>query len=272
MIKKYSTITLIIAVGMALPLSPAIAANVPILDHSFEDQPTINVLPTAWDSYNPNGVNAFYGTYPPTDSGDFYNAGGPLSIPPDGEQVGYVFLFDDFGLGVVGFEQTLSSNLMANSRYDLSVAVGNLQTALSPRSNNFFDYEGFPGYIVQLLAGGNVIAEDVNSISIAEGEFEQVSLSLQVGASLEILGQDLIGQALGIRLLNQNTDLSASFPPQFPPAGSNQDPNVSVGWSSEVDFDNVRLSVSAVPVPAAVWLFGTALIGFVGMSRRRKVA
>ena len=31
-------------------------------------------------------------------------------------------------------------------------------------------------------------------------------------------------------------------------------------------------AVSAVPVPAAVWLFGTALIGFVGMSRRRKVA
>ena len=31
-------------------------------------------------------------------------------------------------------------------------------------------------------------------------------------------------------------------------------------------------SVPAVPVPAAVWLFGTALIGFVGMSRRRKVA
>ena len=28
---------------------------------------------------------------------------------------------------------------------------------------------------------------------------------------------------------------------------------------------------SAVPVPAAAWLFGTALIGFVGMSRRRKV-
>jgi hypothetical protein len=31
-------------------------------------------------------------------------------------------------------------------------------------------------------------------------------------------------------------------------------------------------SISPVPVPAAVWLFGTALIGFVGMSRRRKVA
>jgi hypothetical protein len=30
--------------------------------------------------------------------------------------------------------------------------------------------------------------------------------------------------------------------------------------------------VSAVPVPAAVWLFGTALIGLVGISSRRKVA
>ena len=40
-------------------------------------------------------------------------------------------------------------------------------------------------------------------------------------------------------------------------------------------YDNFSLelsSPSAVPVPAAVWLFGTALIGFVGMSRRRKVA
>ena len=29
--------------------------------------------------------------------------------------------------------------------------------------------------------------------------------------------------------------------------------------------------VSAVPVPASVWLFGTALIGFIGFSRRTKV-
>ncbi|MCP4333688.1 MAG: VPLPA-CTERM sorting domain-containing protein [Gammaproteobacteria bacterium] len=27
-----------------------------------------------------------------------------------------------------------------------------------------------------------------------------------------------------------------------------------------------------VPIPAAIWLFGTVLIGFVGISRRRKVA
>jgi len=33
-----------------------------------------------------------------------------------------------------------------------------------------------------------------------------------------------------------------------------------------------KTDISPIPVPAAVWLFGTALIGFVGMSRRRKVA
>lgn len=58
----------------------------------------------------------------------------------------------------------------------------------------------------------------------------------------------------------------------------------SIGNSSDlVYFDEVDhinatyaqwsiVSPSAVPVPAAVWLFGTALIGFVGISRRRKVA
>ena len=31
------------------------------------------------------------------------------------------------------------------------------------------------------------------------------------------------------------------------------------------------VSIPAVPIPAAFWLFGTALIGFVGISRKRKV-
>jgi hypothetical protein len=49
------------------------------------------------------------------------------------------------------------------------------------------------------------------------------------------------------------------------------------GYVECFNCDPIRLGVdgaylSAVPVPAAVWLFSTALIGFVGMSRRRKVA
>ena len=36
--------------------------------------------------------------------------------------------------------------------------------------------------------------------------------------------------------------------------------------------DTYEISVSAVPVPAALWLFGTALVSLVGFSKRRKAA
>lgn len=43
--------------------------------------------------------------------------------------------------------------------------------------------------------------------------------------------------------------------------------------AGDKDFDDmlVRVDVSPVPVPAAFWLFGTALIGFIGISRRTRV-
>ena len=45
------------------------------------------------------------------------------------------------------------------------------------------------------------------------------------------------------------------------------------GWEiplgRTVDFTNAEINVSAVPVPAAAWLFGSGLIGLVGIARRR---
>ena len=56
--------------------------------------------------------------------------------------------------------------------------------------------------------------------------------------------------------------------------------NLVLGWSNltKVEFQSVgsnfgaidNINVNAVPIPAAAWLFGTALIGLVGFSKRRK--
>jgi hypothetical protein len=46
----------------------------------------------------------------------------------------------------------------------------------------------------------------------------------------------------------------------------------TVPYSWEFEIESSISPLPAVPVPAAFWLFGTALVGFIGISRRRKVA
>jgi len=44
-------------------------------------------------------------------------------------------------------------------------------------------------------------------------------------------------------------------------------------WSGNYTLTYIYdTDIPPIPVPAAVWLFGTALVGFIGISRRRKVA
>jgi hypothetical protein len=42
------------------------------------------------------------------------------------------------------------------------------------------------------------------------------------------------------------------------------------GCVSNVFLDNLSITTSAVPVPAAAWLFGSGLLGLVGVARRKK--
>jgi hypothetical protein len=46
------------------------------------------------------------------------------------------------------------------------------------------------------------------------------------------------------------------------------------GCGVDAFFDNITITtdVSAVPVPAAVWLFGSGLLGLIGVARRKKAA
>ena len=80
----------------------------------------------------------------------------------------------------------------------MSVAVGNIASG-NAKSGEFFDLSGFPGYQIDLLAGGDVIARDLNSLVIAEGEFLTSEIIFETGSA-----NAKLGQALGIRLVNLN--------------------------------------------------------------------
>jgi hypothetical protein len=48
-----------------------------------------------------------------------------------------------------------------------------------------------------------------------------------------------------------------------------------LGFGTNFLVDDIELngsSIPAVPIPAAVWLFGTAMIGLFGFGKRRKAA
>lgn len=203
--------------------------NIRIKNSSFEHPvlPTIDESPDGyftsttagdvipgWEPYDPNGLI----TGIPTDPGgnDFtgagvYNATGlyPGSIP-DGVNLGFGFVVDPPGSGVVGLTQTLNATFDPNNRYTLVVDVGNTPNNINEPGDN---YDGFPGYRLELLAGGEVVDYTLNPVSVGEGQFRQVAFSIFAPGAT-----DLAGKQLGIRLINLNE-----------------------GPGIEVDFDNVQL-------------------------------
>ena len=102
---------------------------------------------------------------------------------PEGDHAALVFLLTSTGQGAAGFTQTLDDTLQANTTYTLSVQVGDIASGVGPPpcdAAGFFNLDGFPGYQVQLLAGGEIIAEDDNALAgvLDDGEF---MLSTSVG-------------------------------------------------------------------------------------------
>ncbi len=239
----------------ALPVR-ADADLVVIQNSSFEDVAGSVVFneftfgaPVGWQFHDPNniivnngvGPQFWVGTLQPSPP-TFFNS------VPAGNRV--AILFNTFGsgnLGEYGLQQTLAATLQANSRYTLQVEIGNIASGTAV-NNDFFNLDGFPGYRVDLLAGGVVIASDNSSLagSIPEAEWGTSNVEFQTAAH-----HDLLGQALGLRLVSLN-QIDESFPLA----------------DLEVDFDNVRLSISAIPEPSSCNLFFLALGGL--LLRRKR--
>ncbi len=205
---------------------------IPINNPGFEVNPAppncfVGLLPTGWALYDPNGIHdgavdavGVLDTLP----------GGPHFIngAPEGSQVALVFLQGDIGGGHVGLQQTLAATLQANTRYTLRVQIGDIASGQGPPPCDVFGsfhLDGFPGYRVQLLAGGQMIAEDDNTLAplLDDGLFMQSTIF-----HTTVANPPQLGQPLGIRLINLNM------------IDSPMDPGI------EVDFDDIQLWTGCV--------------------------
>jgi hypothetical protein len=120
------------------------------------------------------------------------------------------------------------------------------------------------GYSVQVLPGGNAIID--------------VSAEIQ---GFGILGDGVVAVAettsVGNLLLNVNGGTTAfaeiTFPPTLGPIDVLKD--ISVNAPEQGDFATVSVVInrfSEVPVPPAVWLFGSGLLGLAGLRFRKNRA
>jgi alpha-galactosidase len=151
-------------------------------------------------------------------------AGDYGGIAPEGDNVGWASPFGVPG----GFAQVLTDTLAANTTYTLTVEVGNtpgydwsgykvqLLAGGTPHDTTSTDYTGE-------VTGGTLIAQDDNTLTIADNTFETSTVTHTSGSEVS---DPNVGQRLQIRLL-------AIGPDDY----------------YEVDFDDVKLSSDPPPSP-----------------------
>jgi hapalindole H/12-epi-hapalindole U/12-epi-fischerindole U synthase len=220
-------------------ISTGYSASLLISNHSFEDPVTSagtfitsnSSGPSGWDIYGPTASNRQFGVLNPAMT-TLYVGG----MVPDGANIGVVFLLGTAGEG--GLQQTLSNTLQLNTAYTLTVEVGNIANDPNPPHSSF-NFTGFPGYRIDLMAGGSVLASDNNGLSISDGAYATSTVSFTTGLSHLNSGENL-----RIRLVNLN------------------------GSGIEVNFDDVRLDAVAVPEPSSALLLGLGVLFYVGIRHR----
>lgn len=183
---QMAAVALVTSLGFG---TAAFAASVPIVNHSFEADPLspggIRNTITGWDT-SPGGGDGVY--HPP--AGDF-------SVPiPDGVNVAYT---NGPGNRV---RQVLTTPFQPNTTYVLQVEVG------------WNNHDPFAGYIVQLRAGGVVLAQDNTSQVPVQGTFVTSTVTYTSGAAHPQLGAplEIYLTSPGIQADFDDVRLSARFP------------------------------------------------------------
>lgn len=202
-----ASLTLLRVAERASAFPPPVSLNItnPGFETDFAAENCFNVsaAPTGWLLYDPTGIyNGGSNSVGTLDT----RSGGPHFIDgaPEGEQVALTFIQASAGAGPMGIRQVLADVLELNTTYTLSVQVGDIAAGQGPPPCDvfgFFNLNGFPGYQVQLLAGGVVIAQDNNTLAgvLDEGIFALSTFQVTIGEA-----HPQAGAQLEIRLINLN--------------------------------------------------------------------
>jgi hypothetical protein len=112
------------------------------------------------------------------------------------------------------------------------------------------------GYTADYVYDDFVLSNSKDEIIISSSDTEIVRLKYTSGFAVGGVSQELSG-TVGLSLDNSN------FVSSIIPYGDGD-----LGTPGEAGNSNWSLEGQSVPVPPAIWLFGSAIIGFMGMRKR----
>ena len=171
----------------------------------------------------------------------------------------------DFGTGLAGAGGTIS-DVNSDGSYitGSNILIGSLTTS-GTGADGVYTTDALLNFDTNsgsITIDGTITGLGINtSITLLSGSLTSWSYNGGVGTSFSAEGYDTkhddLLNALGVPLNTQFDLLSFTLGFDFPQNGN------ATAVSTDV------LNIEAVPVPAAVWLFGSGLIGLVGVARRR---
>lgn len=271
-----SNLTIKAAVGAALLSAaslPALATSVPASgptpDPGFGNG---GVVVEVWDASTGHSMSVWLGS----DLGTF---GGPTAVPAGGVTLDYgvlggsatftgLFSATDISSGAVQFNVTaVNDNAPASPIVDTTVNAlgsttgGGLGTAASSITTG-----------IESILNGATACNNVNPCT-ATSATQNTSAQSKLGLSA-IGGTTISGTAGGSALdFYQYTGVGSTKPVITPVQFANATGAATWTLSSTGDLVySAPGTVGAVPLPAAVWLLGSGLLGLAGVARRKSVA
>ena len=176
-------------------------------------------------------------------------------------QAAYIATATETG-GDVVFEGSGSLDLTAGS---LSSSIGNQVGGVVP--NSLFQIGDITGVQTQFylnptnFSGPSTIGPGTTFTRSSGGTGDLTGVSFGGSPNISVPNGYTFGDALsGSMTIAGHTFSSLGLSPGV----------YEWTWGSGATADSFKLNVGAVPIPAAVWLFGSGLLGLIGVARRKK--